>query len=141
MFNFLVSFAWQVGLFWAATQIGFSMQVIDKATVLIDKPSVCSFFEQPAENGHCRVTGRLEGTLRSTWTVEQSDRPIKFELMDQSTAMIYHPKDWHMSGGPPAVVALGALWIGLSGAGIWFSYLVTRRKLRKAAMTSSASGA
>lgn len=140
MFNFLASIAWQIAVFWAAAQIGFSMQVIDKASVLIDKPAICSFLQQPLVNGHCRYTGRLEGTLKSTWTVSPDpDLPIKIELTDKSTATLYDPKDWHMSGGTPAVLGLGALWLGLSGAGIWISYMVTRRRVRREKAQSQTS--
>lgn len=140
MVHFLAGVAWQIAIFWAATQIGYSMQVVDKATVLIGEPAVCAFFQKTAENGRCRVTGRLEATLRNTWTLEPDPGlPLKVELTDRSIGMIYDPKDWHMSGGAPAVIGLGALWLALVGAGIWLSYLVTRRRVRKAAMNSASS--
>jgi hypothetical protein len=132
MFNFLLTAAWQIAIFWAALQIFFSMQVIETATVFIDKPALCTFLQQPVTDGHCRFTGRFEGTLRSTWTASPDpDLPIKFELMEKVPGMIYDPKDWHMAGGTAAVVALGAVTLGLSTAGIWISFLVTRRRLKK----------
>ena len=35
MLNFILSISWQVLVFWVATKIGFSMQVIDSATVFV----------------------------------------------------------------------------------------------------------
>ncbi|CAD0264226.1 hypothetical protein DENIT_20115 [Pseudomonas veronii] len=132
MINFLVGLAWQALVLWAAIQVCFSMQVIDTATVFVNQAELCELFEEPVTNGGCRVTGRLEGTIRSTWTLSPApDHSFEIELPDRSLGMIYNPQDWHMVGGATAVTGLVALTLTLSGLGIWGGFVATKRRIRR----------
>lgn len=53
MFNFIISITWQVLVFWVATKIGFSMQVIDSATVFVKQTEICQYLQPCANHLSC----------------------------------------------------------------------------------------
>ena len=132
MFNFIISITWQVLVFWVATKIGFSMQVIDSATVFVKQTEICQYLQIPVQEGHCRVVGRVEGNFGGTWTVTpRSELPVTFELPPGEWPLMYNSDDWHMVGGTPAVAGLTVVAIFFAGIGVWGSFWVKRRQLRR----------
>ncbi|MBW9240750.1 MULTISPECIES: hypothetical protein [Pseudomonas] len=132
MLNFILSISWQVMVFWVATQIGFSMQVIDSATVFVKQPELCHYLQIPVQDGHCRVVGRVEGNLGGTWTVTPNpELPVTFELPAGEGPLMYKSDDWHMVGGTPAVAGLTAVTIFFAGIGVWGSFWVKRWQVRR----------
>ncbi|MBC2383778.1 MULTISPECIES: hypothetical protein [Pseudomonas] len=132
MFNFIISITWQVLVFWVATKIGFSMQVIDSATVFVKQTEICQYLQIPVQEGHCRVVGRVEGNLGGTWTVTpRPELPVTFELPPGEWPLMYNSDDWHMVGGTPAVAGLTVVAIFFAGIGVWGSFWVKRRQLRR----------
>lgn len=141
MINFVISIGWQAFVFWAAIHIGFAMQIIDKATVFVKEPALCQFLQAPVKDGSCRIEGKVEGTLRDSWIVTPNPEvPASFELNHKIPAMLYDPKDWHMVGGSPAVTGLVVVTVVLSAAGIWLSFVATRRRVRANQKLQSAVG-
>ena len=132
MFNFIISITWQVLVFWVATKIGFSMQVIDSATVFVKQTEICQYLQIPVQEGHCRVVGRVEGNFGGTWTVTpRSELPVTFELPPGEWPLMYNSDDWHMVGGKPAGAGLAIGAVLFAGMGIWGSFWMQRRKIRK----------
>lgn len=105
---------------WVAYGVGFGMQVIDPAQVMIDSPALCTAFGQSAQDGHCLLKGRAEANFDRTWAVTIAGKePVSF-IRESQFAMVYNSADWHMRGGALGVWALGLVSIVLSCA--WPAY-------------------
>jgi hypothetical protein len=129
----LIAFCWMMLVFNVAIGVFFSMQVIDRAQVMVDSPALCSAFDQPVQDGRCLLSGKAEANMDRTWSVNiEGKEPVTISRKDQ-LALRYDPADWHMRGGMLGVWALliagVVLACGWPAFELWRAFAPKRAKL------------
>lgn len=123
MKKLLLYLSWQMLVLWGAINVGFGLQVIEKADVLISDEGLCLMLDQPSSNGSCRYSARAEGNFDRTWTYTALDGSGASITREGFGPMLYDPKEWHLKGGVLAGTALCLLAFMLSvlplGVGLW----------------------
>lgn len=119
--RFLLGLGWIAFCFWLFTRIGFAMQVMDPADVLVDKQH-CT----PATEG-CFVTARVEGQFDRTWLVTVKSTGETFEVGDSVlTSRNYDPDTYR-----PGPWTMGALLAGFMVSAVLGSYVINGGRFRR----------
>ncbi|MBM3105525.1 hypothetical protein IIE18_10275 [Pseudomonas sp. V1] len=129
MIRTLLVIAWPLLIIWAAIRVGYSLQVIDPAKVIVHDKVACEALHLPFD-GSCRVSGRMEANLDGTWWIQPRDAgAIHIRLPEGSFPYLYNPNDYHIRGGTPAAVALVAGTVALFLLSPAFAWRSRKRKL------------
>jgi hypothetical protein len=117
-------FGWMFIVFKGAMAVFFSLQVIDNAQVMVKSPPLCAAFEQPVQDGYCRLTGSAEGSWDGAWFVSLEGAERVIIKREDLFGLRYSPSDYRMRGGEAGVWSLILLALFLSGG--WPAYELWR---------------
>lgn len=118
----VVSIAWPLLVVWGGIQVAKSLQVYEKAQVMIHDKGACATMQLPSDGG-CRVEGRLEANIDHSWWLQPNGAGSVFiRVPAGSFPFMYSPDDYRITGGRPAVVALIGVTAILSLFGPFFTW-------------------
>ncbi|QIE91663.1 low affinity iron permease family protein (plasmid) [Pseudomonas nitroreducens] len=114
--------AWPLLVVWGGIQVAKSLQVYEKAQVMVLDKEACVALQLPFDDG-CRVEGRLEANLDHSWWLQPNGTGSVFiRLPPGAFPFSYSPDDYRITGGKPAVIALVGVTVVLALFGPFFSW-------------------
>ncbi|HGN1515723.1 MULTISPECIES: hypothetical protein [Pseudomonas] len=118
----VIAVAWPLLVVWGGIQVAKSLQVYEKAQVMVLDKEACVALQLPFDDG-CRVEGRLEANLDHSWWLQPNGTGSVFiRLPPGAFPFSYSPDDYRITGGKPAVIALVGVTVVLALFGPFFSW-------------------
>lgn len=118
----VIAVAWPLLVVWGGIQVAKSLQVYEKAQVMVLDKEACVALQLPFDDG-CRVEGRLEANLDHSWWLQPNGTGSVFiRLPPAAFPFSYSPDDYRITGGKPAVIALVGVTVVLALFGPFFSW-------------------
>lgn len=122
IFGLVISIAWPLLVVWGGMQVAQSLQVYEKARVMVLDKGACAALHLPFTDG-CRVEGRLEANLDHSWWLQPNGTGSVFiRLPPGAFPFSYSPDDYRLTGGKPAAVALLGVTAILALFGPFFTW-------------------
>lgn len=118
----VIAVAWPLLVVWGGIQVAKSLQVYEKAQVMVLDKEACVALQLPFDDG-CRVEGRLEANLDHSWWLQPNGTGSVFiRLPPGAFPFSYSPDDYRITSGKPAVIALVGVTVVLALFGPFFSW-------------------
>ncbi|HHX6290015.1 TPA: hypothetical protein ACVGJS_003601 [Pseudomonas aeruginosa] len=126
IFGLVIAVAWPLLVVWGGIQVAQSLQVYEKAQVMVLDKEACVALQLPFDDG-CRVEGRLEANLDHSWWLQPNGSgSVYIRLPAGAFPFSYSPDDYRISGGKAAMIALVVVTAILALFGPFFTW--RRRK-------------
>jgi hypothetical protein len=118
----VIAIAWPLIVVWGGIQVAQSLQVYEKARVMVLDEGACAALQLPFADG-CRVEGRLEASLDHSWWLQPNGSgAVYIRLPAGAFPFSYSPNDYRITGGKPAMIVLVAVTAILALLGPFFTW-------------------